>query len=182
MEHAVIESMYSETIDDQHLYNSTSIQECLTVAMHEYDVERNKKQSLDNRASLIVTLFSGIIIAIYNKLPIDAFITLVNQQLTFLVLTKILLILGTYVALFLSLYSAIKIIIVASYDNFDIKLLDTDFISSPKIDSVPMLLKTYLILTDRHRAYNEDSATNLYRSQCSMLAAVFMIFIYLILK
>ena len=47
--------------EDRKLYDLTSLLECLNVAINEYNLERNKKQSFDNRAGIIITVFAAII-------------------------------------------------------------------------------------------------------------------------
>lgn len=61
-------------IEDHQLYDFTSISECLDVVMHEYDLERSKKQSFDNRAGIIITVFVAIVIAIYKKMKYISFL------------------------------------------------------------------------------------------------------------
>ncbi|MGV8148962.1 MAG: hypothetical protein ACLKAK_10020 [Alkaliphilus sp.] len=164
------------------VYNLTSISECLMVAMHEYDIERNKKQSFDNRAGIIITVFAAIGIAIYNKIPVAEIIEKMLQPLTFLMLLQIFLGCIVYLSLITSLFFAVQIIAVRSSENFDIMVINDEFISSAKINSVTKLLEIYLNLVRIRRSKNEMIVNKLIYSQWAMIISIVSIMVYLIIK
>jgi len=168
-----------ERLNDKALYDLTSINECLTVSMHEYDIERNKKQSFDNRASLIITVLSAIMIAIYDKIPLKSILSMVEAPLTFIILMQIITTVLIYMLLVTALYYSIRIISVKTSENFDITIINGDFAGSAKIDSVSKMLEIYLNLTVIHRRKNGIFAKQLAKSQVSMIISIVLIIINL---
>lgn len=157
----------------------TSVDECLSVSMHEYGIERNKNESFNNRAGLIITVLLAIILAIYDKIPLRAIISNMKVTLTFIILIKIMMTVLIYLFLIIALYYSIRIISIKAAKNFDITIIDSDLIGSAKIDSVSRLLETYLDLTRIHREKNKNTAEQLARSQRAMIISIILIIINL---
>jgi hypothetical protein len=176
------DDLKKQSEEDRRLYDLTSISECLTVAMHEYDIERNKKQSFDNRAGIIITVFAAISISIYDKIPIAKIIEKMSEPLTFTIFLQISIGFLIYVSLVTSLFYAVKIIAVKSSENFYITVIDQKFIPSAKIQSVGKLLEIYLNLVHIHRGRNEETAKKLAYSQWSMIISIVLIMIYLTIQ
>lgn len=174
-----INGINEERLNDKTLYDLTSINECLTVSMHEYDIERNKKQSFDNRAGLIITVLSAIMIAIYDKIPLKSILSMVEEPLTFIILKQIITTVLIYMLLVTALYYSIRIISVKTSENFDITIINGDFVGSAKIDSVSKMLEVYLNLTVIHRSKNKIFAKQLAKSQMSMIISIVLIIINL---
>lgn len=168
--------------EDKRLFDLTSISECLNIAMHEYDLERNKKQSFDNRAGIIIPVFAAIGIAIYNIISVKDIIHSMSQPITFVLLLQIVTGLMAYFSLISSFVFAVNVISVKPFENFDIKIIDSQFISMAKIQSGSKLLEVYLNLVRIHRKRNEQTARMLARSQWSMIISIILIMAYLILK
>ncbi len=166
---------------DRKLYDLTSISECLSVAMHEYSIERNKKQSFDDRAGIIITIFAAIIIVIYDKIPLAEIIEKMYQPLTLIILLQIITGCLFYIGLIASLIHAVMIIAVKPSKGFDLSIISSEFIWTAKIYSVSKLLETYLSLANIHRSKNEDIAKELVISQRSMIISIISLMIYLIL-
>lgn len=168
-----------QRISDKTLYDLTSISECLTVSMHEYGIERNKKDSFDNRAGLIITVLLAIVLAIHDKISFRITFAKLNDPLTFILFLEIITTIFIYLFLTVSLYYAIRIIIVKPINNFNISTLNTDFISQTKMEGVPKLHERYLNLTLRHRNKNNKFAEQLRKSQIFMIVCIVLIIIYL---
>ncbi|EOC99365.1 hypothetical protein [Caldisalinibacter kiritimatiensis] len=154
-----------ERLYDKAMYDLTSVDECLSICVHEYDIERNKKQSFDNRASLIITVLTAIIIAIYDKIPLKSALSMLDEPLTFVVLMQIITTVLIYILLITAFYYGIRIISVKTFENFDITIIDGDFIAAAKMDSVSKLLEIYLNLTVIHRRKNETFDTTYKRGR-----------------
>ncbi|MBZ4646717.1 MAG: hypothetical protein JG777_2206 [Clostridia bacterium] len=165
--------------EDRRLYDLTSISECLNVAMNEYNLERNKKQSFDNRAGIIITVFAAIIISIYDKIPITEIIADMYRPLTFALLLQIITGCLIYISLISSFAFAVRIIVVKSSENFDIRIINNELIYAAKIDSVSKFLEIYLNLVYMHRKNNESVARLLALSQWTMIISIILILIYL---
>lgn len=164
------------------LYDLTSLPECLAIAIHEYDIERDKNQSFHNRAGIIITIFAAIGIAIYDKVPILEILNRMSEPLTFMALLQIITGILIYAGLTVSLVFAIQIISVQYSDNFDTSIFNEEFISSAKIYSVSRLLEIYLDLVNRHRLKNNQTAKRLAYSQWSLIISIILIVIYLMIK
>lgn len=172
-------SEMEEKLTDRDLYEFTSIDECLTVSIHEYNIERNKKDSFDNRAGLIITVLLAIILAIYNKIPFKIMIANLSSPITFIVLMQTMTTILIYFFLMLALYYSVKIISVKITENFDITIINTEFVRNAKIYSVSKLLEIYLTLTMIHRNKNKTFARQLARSQMFMIISIVLIIINL---
>lgn len=182
IESKTIEKAINNREENLRLYNLTSMSECLTVAMHEYDIERDKKQSFHNRAGIIITIFTAIGISIYDKVPLLQILSRISQPLTFNLLLQLIIVSLIYICLIISLLFSVKIISVGYSDNFDVNIISTEFISIAKIYSVTRLLEGYLELVLNHREKNEKTAKKLAYSQCSLITSMILIVFYLIIK
>lgn len=165
--------------EDRKLYDLTSLLECLNVAINEYNLERNKKQSFDNRAGIIITVFAAIIISIYDKIPIQGILVDMYSPLTFALLLKIIIGCLIYISLILSFGLSVRIIAVKSSENFDIKIINNEIIYAAKIDSVSKFLEIYLKLVYTHRNNNQSVAKLLAFSQWAMIISIILILIHL---
>ena len=90
----------------------TAILEYLDIVKNEYETERNKKQSLENRAGLIMALLGAICIFLFEKVKLNDIFSLATLPLNFLILTKILSGLTVYAGLLFTMIMIIKTIAV----------------------------------------------------------------------
>lgn len=118
------------TNDDQNIKKNlpkiedTAILEYLDIVKSEYEIERNKKQSFENRAGLIMALLGAICIFLFEKVKLNDVFSFTTLPLNFLTLIKILSGLSVYVGFLFTMIMIIKTITVNQHNNFEVKSID----------------------------------------------------------
>ena len=144
--------------------DNTAIPEYLEIVKSEYENERNKKQSFENRAGLVMALVGAICIFIFEKVQLKDVFMLMNVPLTFYDLTKIASGLAVYGALLFTLIMLLKTIMVKQHHNFEVKSLNENLVTEQRISALCRLTFTYRDIIVQHRELNEMRAKSYRRS------------------
>lgn len=51
--------------------DNTTILDCLDIMKHEYEIERNKRQSFETRSGLVITILAALCIFIFDRVSIS---------------------------------------------------------------------------------------------------------------
>lgn len=167
----------SELID----INETAIIEYLNIVKNEYDIERSKKQSFENRAGLILALLSAICVFLFEHIRLSDIILLMNMQLSFAEFFKIISGILVYISFVFTIIMIIKIISVKQYDNFEVKDIDEELISEQRISALCRIVFTYKSIILQHREMNEIRAKNFKNSLYGIFTILITIIIYITL-
>lgn len=153
--------------------SNTAINEYFSVVTNEYQIERSKKQSFETRAGLLLTLLSAICIFYFQSIRLSDIISLMNEPLTFLILTKISSGLIIYFSFIFTFISIIKTLSAKRHNNFEIKNINENLLSENRTDAMARLIFTYRDIIIQHRISNEKRAkwyrTSLY---CTFLLLI----------
>lgn len=101
--------------------SDTAIAEYLDIVKSEYENERNKKQSFENRAGLIMALLGAICIFLFEKVRLKEVFSLMVVPLTFLDFIKIISGVAVYIGFLFTMIMIMKTIIVKQHNNFEVK-------------------------------------------------------------
>ena len=139
--------------------DQTAMPEYLEVIKNEYEIERAKKNSFENRSGIILAFLGVLSVFIFEKIPINTIISMMNSNLTFLLLVRIIAGILSYLGFFFALGAIIRTIAVQKQSNFEVKNIDEDLLTEVKIVSLCKLIFTYRDIIVQHRSLNEKRAS-----------------------
>ena len=125
------------------------------VLQNEYNIERNKKVSIETRAGVFLTLLFAIIPSYFS-----VFVSVVNIYRSFTCLRcfKILLHLGFMIMCILTTLNLVSILLVKNYPNFNV---DQMFDSQGQTDINEWMCLHYKQLVSEYRKLNIENAIKL---------------------
>lgn len=81
----------------------TAMSEYLELVQAEYQIERGKKESFENRAGIVMALIGALLVFVMENIPFNTIINLSKTPLTFVVWIKILIGFVSYGSLIVAL-------------------------------------------------------------------------------
>lgn len=157
----------------------TAIVEYLEIVKSEYETERNKKQSFENRAGLIIALLGAICIFLFEKVDLCDIISLMTISLTFVDLIKIISGLAVYGGFLFTMIMIIKTINVKQHSNFEVKSIDETLLAEQRLVSLCKIIFTYRDIIVQHRELNEKRATAFRNSLYGVSITLIAIIVYI---
>lgn len=161
--------------------NNTAIVEYLDIVKSEYETERNKKQSFENRAGLIMALLGAICIFLFEKVQLRAVFALMTIPLTFVDFLKIISGLGVYIGFLFTMIMIIQTITVKQHNNFEVKSIDEILLAEQRLPALCKIIFTYRDIIVQHRTLNETRATAFRKSLYGISATLISIIVYITL-
>ncbi|MCL2188754.1 MAG: hypothetical protein FWC16_07170 [Defluviitaleaceae bacterium] len=156
--------------------SDTAILEYFDVVKKEYEIERNKKQSFEMRAGLVITVIAAISVFLFDRIRISDIIHSMVYPLTFAILIHILAGIMVYLGLAFTVIMVLRTISTSKYDNFEVKSIDEEMLGEERIKSLCMLIFTYKKIIIQHREVNGDKAIfykkSLYGIVCTILCVI----------
>lgn len=154
---ATVNETTSTTIENNQFIDisCTAMVEYLEVVKSEYENERNKKQSFENRAGLIMALLGAICIFLFEQVKLSGIFQLMVAPINFLVLLKITSGLLVYISFGFTMVMIIKTIIVQKHDNFEVKGINEALLVEHRIGALCRIIFTYRDIISQHRERNE---------------------------
>lgn len=159
--------------------DNTAIAEYLEIVRSEYETERNKKQSFENRAGLIMALLGAICIFLFEKVKLQDIISLMNTPLTFLELAKIISGLAVYVCFTFTMIMIVLTIIVKQHENFEVRNIDEALLGEQRIYALCRIILTYKSIIIQHRELNEKRAAAFRKSLYGICSTLVSIIVYI---
>ena len=174
IEQQACENSQSQMID----INDTAIVEYLEIVRSEYEIERNKKQSFENRSGLIMALLGAICIFLFEKVKLQDIFPLMTITLTFMELIKIISGLMAYVSFIVTIVMIVYTIIVKKHDNFEVARIDEELLVKQRLESLCTIIFTYRDIIIQHRGVNEKRAKAFNKSIYGICATFVSLIIY----
>ncbi len=159
--------------------DSTAIVEYLETVRSEYEIERNKKQSFEDRAGLIITLLGAICIFLFEKVQIKDIISQMTMSLTFIDFIKVISGLAVYICFGFTLFMVVLVINVKQYNNFEVKHIDEMLLKQMRLAALAKIIFTYRDIIMQHRELNEKKAEAFRKSVYGVFATLVSIIIYI---
>lgn len=159
--------------------DNTAIKEYFEIVNTEYQNERNKKQSFESRAGLLLTLLSAICIFYFQSIKIKDIVLLFDQTLTFALLLKILSGIMIYLLFVLTFIAIINTITTKRHSNFDVKNINEGLLVEKRIDALTRLIFTYRDIIQQHREINESRAKWYKMALCCTFGLLISTIIYI---
>lgn len=161
--------------------NNTAIAEYLDIVKSEYETERNKKQSFENRAGLIMALLGAICIFLFEKVQLKDVFALMTIPLTFVDVLKIVSGLGVYIGFLFTMIMIIQTITVKQHNNFEVKSINETLLAEQRLSALCKVIFTYRDIIIQHRTLNETRATAFRRSLYGISGTLISIIVYITL-
>lgn len=176
------EHTQSEDIQSQFAtVENTAIVEYLDIVKTEYETERNKKQSFENRAGLIMALLGAICIFLFEQVQLKDVFLRMALPLTFVDLIIIVSGLAVYGGFFFTMVMIIKTIIVKPHDNFEVKNIDETLLVEQRLVALCRIIKTYRDIVIQHRELNEKRARTFRKSLYGISVTLISVIIHITL-
>lgn len=154
--------------------DETAVAEYLDVVKSEYEIERNKKQSFENRAGFVTALLGAVCVFLFERVQLKEIFPLINVPLTFLNLVTIASGLAVYGSLLFTMIMIIQTITVKQHYNFEVKSIDESLLRESRPLGLRRIIMAYKDIVVQHRGLNEERAKAFRRS----LYGVFATFIF----
>ena len=158
--------------------SNTAMVEYLDVVKSEYENERNKKQSFENRAGLIMALLGAICIFLFEQVKLSGIFQLMVAPINFLVMMKIISGLLVYGGFGFTMTMIIKTIIVEKHDNFEVKSINESLLVEQRIVALCRIIITYRDIISQHRERNEIRAKAFRKSLYGVSVTLISIIVY----
>ena len=159
--------------------NNTAIAEYLEIVRSEYEIERNKKQSFENRAGLIMALLGAICIFLFEKIKLQDIISIMAAPLTFIELVKIVSGLAVYICFAYTMAMIVLTIIVKKQENFEVKSIDEDLLVEERLTALCKIIFTYRDIIVQHREQNEKRAKAFRKSLYGICGTLIAVIVYI---
>lgn len=161
--------------------SDTAIAEYLDIVKSEYENERNKKQSFENRAGLIMALLGAICIFLFEKVQLKEIFSLMVVPLTFLDIIKIISGLAVYISFLFTMIMIMKTIIVKQHNNFEVKSINETLLGERRIIALCKIIFTYRDIIVQHRELNEKRAQAFRKSLYGISFTLVSVIVYITL-
>lgn len=162
--------------------SETAMLEYLEIIKSEYENERNKKQSFENRAGLIMALLGAICIFLFEKVQLKDVFALMTIPVTFIDLLEIFSGFAVYVGFIFTMTTIIETIVVKQHNNFEVKNITESLLIEQRIGALCRLIFTYRDIILQHRALNEKRAVAFKKSIIGISVTLVSVIIYITIK
>lgn len=173
-----------EGISPQERIDDVVLTEYIKVVENEYNAERNKKNSFETRAGILLTFLGAIIVFLMEKIHLlNTAFRFTAEECSCLLNLKSLIGLLVYVFLGLAIHKLIELISVRPHDSFDVSEIDEELLTNNKLEALCKLMFTYRDIVVSFRKQNEQRASALkfalYCVFSTLVCAVFYVNIIL---
>lgn len=156
-------------------------QRILDAVICEANVERKKKENLENRAGLIISVLLAIGIFLFNKINIWNIVTqsLSIRNLSLFQIVAITSGYSIFLFFFLTCYQIFKIIDITLHRAFDIDQINENLMNKSEIYRYYFLINTYKSIIEKFRENNDNKALRLSRAIKFLLIMLISIILYI---
>lgn len=156
----------------------TAILEYFDLIKNEYDIERKRKESFENRAGIMFGFIGTFSVFILDKLKISEILALFTNDLNFLLFLKIVFGLGIYVLLILALSFLLYVIKPNLRDNYKVSTITPEKFTKERIKEIKNIIITYRDIITNHRDQNKNISKAYSRAIWLLLASVISMIVY----
>lgn len=157
--------------------DDTAMVEYLELVQTEYQIERGKKDSFENRAGIIMAFVGALLVFVMDKVPLNDILALCKSPLTFVILVKIIMGIASYATLIFSLFFSFFTITTRKQENYPISEINLSYLAESRRDAIARITLKYKDIIINHRNHNEKRA---YRFKISLVLSVVSICCFMI--
>lgn len=130
------------------------INEFYQLIQNEYACERERKQSIETRSGIILTVSMALFVFVIEKVSLKEIFSSFEDTLTFSLLIKILSGLSTYISYFLSVIFSILSLKSKTYAFYNVGNITTARLLSDRISTFGQLILDFVEIIKTNRATN----------------------------
>ncbi len=138
--------------------SNTAINEYLEIVRSEYEIERGKKESFENRVGIILALVGAMGVFLLEIVDMKEIISLFSVPMTFVILLEIISGLLVYIGLAYTLIWSFLAISAKKQANFEVKNINEGLLKEERMTALAKLVFTYRDIIVQHRGLNEKRA------------------------
>ena len=162
--------------------SDTAIVEYLDIVKSEYEIERGKKESFENRVGIILALIGAMCIFLLELIKPSDIFSMITVPLTFKILLKIIFGLLVYLGLGVTLTNSFIVIATKKQANFEVKNINEHLLAENRVTALAKLIFTYRDIIVQHRQLNEKRAKAFMWSLIGCVVTIISTIIYYAIK
>lgn len=155
------------------------INEYYQLILNEYNNERDRKQSIETRSGLILTLIATFFAFVLEKIKFSGILSLVNQPLTFCLLITIISGFVFYVAFFTSILFSLLSLKIKTYAFYNITKINTATLMAQRIPAMGQIILDFVETIQNNRKVNDRKAIYFNRAVISLVICIISLCIYI---
>ena len=157
----------SEVMNSQKL--DVPINEFYTLIINEYNSERDRKQSVESRSGIILSVSMAFFALVLDKVKVSEILSNFDTPLTFNLLLKMSTGLIIYIAYFLSVVFSILTLKSKIYAFYNVSNITTARLMSDRISTFGQLILDYVEIIKTNRNVNDKKIKHF---NCAVLCLV----------
>jgi len=135
-----------------------SLESYFELVQNEYRYERDRKQGLETRSGIVLTIVAAMVAIIFDKIPFKDIFSLMMPQLNFIILLKIIAGLLVYFSYIGSVFFAFKTLYTASYAMYNVANISSEKLGNQKNIELGIIITAYRDIIKENRKINEKKA------------------------
>lgn len=128
------------------------------LVQNEYRNERDRKQGLETRSGIVLTIIAAMVAIIFDKIPLKYIFSLMTLQLDFVILLKIISGLLVYFSFIGSVFFSLKTLYTASYSTYNVANISYNNLGNQNNIELGIIVTTYRDIIKENREINEKKA------------------------
>lgn len=157
-------------LDTQKLY--------LDIIKNEYNIENNRKQSLETRAGLILAFLATLATFLFDKIELNSLFNAMTTIQPFIIIIKILAGIVIYISLGIAIFKTIRIITSKQITAFNVDVIDNKRLKNSYQNELKEVILAYINIIQGRRKVNELNANNLKYAIYALISLLISIAIY----
>lgn len=150
----------------------------LDILLKEYEMERNKKQSLETRAGLVITILCALSVFIFDKVPLSDLVNY-SKNLPFTFLTFLKTLIGYLVYISYGIALGFSMNVIGINILYDIKLdWKSETLYQDKNTTITTFVHQYLQVVLKNRKVNNLKARRLPKAYISSISTITLIILF----
>ena len=146
---------------------------------NEYKLEMDRKQSLETRSNIVITVTLALTAFIFQKVEVKCILVLLPLPLTFLLLVKIITGFLIYFSLICSSIFVFKTLFTASYATFELSAISEQSLGNRKNKELGNIIIAYRDIVSENRKINDKKARTFEYSSIFIIVCLVSTFIFL---
>ncbi len=158
------------------------INEYYQLVQTEYNCERDRKQSIETRSGIILTVSMAFFAFVIDKVDLKLIFEKFNEPLTFFLFVKILSGLLTYISYFLSVLFSMWSLKSKIYAFYNVGNITTATLLSSRIPTFGQIILDYVDIIKTNRDVNNKKLQHFNWSILCLVVCIICLCIYMNLK
>lgn len=134
------------------------INEYYQLILNEYNIERDRKQSIETRSGIILSLIATFFAFVLEKIKLSEIFELAKQPLTFSLLLLIISGLVFYVAFLASILFSLLSIKIKTYAFYNVAQITTAKLMAKRVPAMGQIILDFVEAIQNNRIINDKKA------------------------